>query len=76
MNENTKTMLACFAGLAVGATLGILLAPEKGSHLRENLGDSLKKTCDDILDKINTTIDSAKSRFSHKVQQASDELGL
>lgn len=43
MNENTKTMLAFFAGLAVGATLGILLAPEKGSDLREKLGDSLKK---------------------------------
>ncbi|UKJ07879.1 YtxH domain-containing protein [Solitalea lacus] len=76
MNDNTKAMMAFFAGLAVGATLGILLAPEKGSDLRDKIGDSLKKTGDDLLGKINSGIDSAKSRFSQKVQQASDELGV
>lgn len=29
MNEDTKTILAIFAGLAAGTALGLLLAPEK-----------------------------------------------
>ncbi|MCO4293004.1 YtxH domain-containing protein [Solitalea sp. MAHUQ-68] len=76
MNDNTKAMLAFFAGLAVGATLGILLAPEKGSDLRDKIGDSIKKSGDDLLSKINSGIESAKSRFSKTVHQASDELGV
>jgi gas vesicle protein len=76
MNDNSKTMMAFFTGIAVGATLGILLAPEKGSDLREKLGDTLKKTGDDIIGKINTTIDSAKSKLASRVNQASEELGI
>lgn len=29
MNENTRILLGVFAGMAAGAALGLLLAPEK-----------------------------------------------
>jgi len=44
--------------------------------LREKLGDTLKKTGDDIIGKINTTIDNAKSKLATRVNQASEELGI
>lgn len=37
-------------GVAVGAVLGMLFAPEKGSVLRKKLGGSAKKISDDIAD--------------------------
>ncbi|SMO52036.1 YtxH domain-containing protein [Solitalea koreensis] len=76
MNDNSKTMLALLAGVAVGAALGILLAPEKGTDLREKLGDNLKKTGDDLLGKLNSTIETAKSKLASRVNQASEELGI
>lgn len=59
MNDNSKTLLAFFAGLAVGATLGIILAPERGETLRNRLGDSLKRTGDDFLDKLSNALDNS-----------------
>jgi gas vesicle protein len=32
-------LLYMFAGMAVGAVLGLLLAPKKGSELREDIGE-------------------------------------
>lgn len=37
MNEDTKIILGIFAGLAAGAALGLLLAPEqKAGHLNDH----------------------------------------
>jgi gas vesicle protein len=44
MNDNTKVVVALLAGLAAGAALGILFAPEKGTETRDKLSESLKQT--------------------------------
>ncbi|MBD1393842.1 YtxH domain-containing protein [Mucilaginibacter glaciei] len=48
MNDNTKVIVALLAGVAAGAALGILFAPESGNETRDKLTDSLKTLTDSI----------------------------
>lgn len=66
--KSGKVVLGVLAGLAAGAALGILLAPEKGERTRkhilrkgEDLVDELKDKYEDFLDAI-----SAKYRCNRK----------
>lgn len=51
MNNNSKVLIGLLAGLAAGAALGLLFAPEKGTETRDRLTQSLKDLGDSIKDK-------------------------
>ena len=52
MTNTWKVIIAVGAGAAVGITLGLLFAPEKGSEIRKRIADQGKKIMDDIKDTI------------------------
>ena len=58
MSDNSKVVVALLAGLAAGAALGILFAPDKGTETRGKLTDSLKKLGDSIRETAANEIDS------------------
>ena len=66
MNDNTKILAALLAGLAAGAALGILFAPERGSETRDRLNDALKNLSDAIKDRAAEEIDNL-SNFKENV---------
>ncbi len=85
MNDNSKVVVALLAGLAAGAALGILFAPEKGTETRDKLTESLKKLGDSIRDTAATEIDNLvglkdkvvdniKSKIKNNEQDYQDDL--
>ena len=53
MNTSGKILAAVAAGIAAGAVLGILFAPDKGSETRRKINEQSKKVADGIKIKFN-----------------------
>lgn len=58
MNDNSKVVIALLAGLAAGAALGLLFAPDKGSETRDKLSESLKNLGESIKETAANEIDN------------------
>lgn len=67
MSSNTgNTLLALLTGAIVGAGIGILYAPAKGSETRKKLGEEAQKAGEYIRDGVEHTA----SNLSQKAQDA------
>ena len=81
MSDNSKVVVALLAGLAAGAALGILFAPEKGTETRDKLteslkklGDSIKETAANEIDNLVGLKDKVVDNFKSKLNGAEEEL--
>jgi gas vesicle protein len=68
MKKSGNVIGALLLGAAVGAALGILLAPDKGSETRKKLFDGAKGFTDDLKKKTKEAVD----KFKGKADEASD----
>lgn len=76
MNENGKVVTALLAGIAAGAVLGLLFAPDKGSETRDKIGESLadlgeaiKERADEQFDQLNELKDKLASMVKTKASK-------
>nr|WP_188418520.1 YtxH domain-containing protein [Mucilaginibacter galii] len=85
MGDGTKVILALLAGVAAGAALGILFAPEKGTETRDKLSESLNSLTDTIketaaaeLEKLSglktKVVDNIKTKLNGEEQEYQDDL--
>lgn len=58
-----KVFLGLVAGLAAGALLGILFAPDKGSETRRKIAETGEDYLDSAKEKFNEMVDSMSERF-------------
>lgn len=82
--KSGKLLLGVLAGIAAGALLGILLAPEKGSDTRkkiskkgEDYADALKDKFHEFLHKSSESFEDAKedvSDLTEEIETKSEEL--
>jgi gas vesicle protein len=67
--KSTNVVLVALASVAIGATLGILFAPEKGATTRKKISDKTKDLSSELEDKFNELIESV----SKKVENLKEE---
>lgn len=77
MNENSKVVTALLAGLAAGAVVGLLFAPDKGSETRDkindslsDLGDAIKERAEEQFDQLNELRERLVGLVKSKVSDA------
>jgi gas vesicle protein len=79
-----KILLGVLAGVAAGALLGVLFAPDKGSVTRKKISrksddyaDALKEKFDEFLDSVSEKFDDVKeevSDFAEKAKSKTTEM--
>lgn len=71
-----KALLGVLAGVAAGAALGIIFAPDKGSNTRKNIAKKGEDLADAINDKIESKfeelLNAVRSQGPRKSQQSTD----
>ncbi|MEX2335745.1 MAG: YtxH domain-containing protein [Fulvivirga sp.] len=74
-NNTGQTVLALLTGAAIGAGIGILYAPEKGTKTRDNISKSaqkaqkqLAKQLKETTEKLGTKASAARQSFEAKLE--------
>jgi gas vesicle protein len=72
-----KVLLGVLAGIAAGAMLGVLMAPEKGSVSRKKISKKGEYYADELKGKFNEFLDVISEKFEKVKKEVSafTELG-
>ncbi|RKN78708.1 YtxH domain-containing protein [Ulvibacterium marinum] len=75
MSNEGNTVLGILAGTAIGAALGILFAPDKGTNTRRKIADqaaatqeSLRESALDMKDKVSHSLANGKESLETRVE--------
>ena len=69
-NDTKKVIGALLIGTVVGAAVGILFAPEKGSKTRKAIAEKEEDLTDMLKDKFNDFLESVKKEFEAVKEKA------
>jgi gas vesicle protein len=70
MSNSSNTVLGLLAGTAIGATLGVLFAPDKGVNTRQKIADEAVNAKEKIID----TASEVKEKVSNSLINKKDSL--
>jgi gas vesicle protein len=70
--DSGKVFLGVLAGIAAGAVLGILFAPDKGSETRKKLAGKGEDYSDLVKEKVNEFLGSMSEKFEKVKEEVSE----
>jgi len=70
--DTGKILLGVLAGVAAGAVLGILFAPDKGTETRRKISTKSGDIKDDLKENFNEFVDSVSDKFNSAKEGVSD----
>ncbi len=70
--ESGKVVLGVLAGVAIGAVLGILFAPEKGRVTRNQILNKREDFTNDLANKLDSFIEDASKKYEKAIHQAEE----
>jgi gas vesicle protein len=65
-------VIGALAGIAVGALLGVLFAPDKGSETRKKISKKTKETKDSLKHKIEEFVENITEHFEKAKGEAAE----
>jgi gas vesicle protein len=71
--KSGKLILGVLGGVATGALLGVLFAPEKGSKTRKKIMNKANDGADVLKAKFDSLLESGNEKYD-KIWQAKEEL--
>jgi len=71
MNTN-KVLVKILLSAAIGATVGILIAPDKGSKTRKKINNKAVDYSDNVKEKFNDLIENITNKFNNLNGNAQD----
>ena len=70
--SNGKVILGVLAGVAVGAILGILFAPDKGCETRKKIAKKGADVADDLKNKMNDFVTELTDKFESALKEVKE----
>ena len=70
--DTGKVLLGVAAGVAVGALLGVLFAPDKGSETRKKIIQAGEDNADVLKQKLSDLLESISEKFEKAKEDVSD----
>lgn len=69
-----KVLLGTLAGVAIGAMLGVLFAPEKGTVTRKKISRKGDDYADSLKDKFNEFVDGITEKFEEVKESVKEKV--
>ena len=70
--ESGKVILGVVSGIAVGAVLGVLFAPDKGSKTRRKILDTGKEYTDNLKEKFSDLYEDVSNKYENLLEDAKE----
>ena len=77
MTTTTKVILGLVGAAAIGVTVGLLIAPEKGTDMRKKVGDTASDWAgrlSDLFSSAKGEIDNLKSKGANMAKEAANKF--